>query len=110
MEEVTFHVQGSAPDPYIVRFRKSGSNLTALCTCPAGGVGQCCKHRLRILEGNDEGIVSENARQVADVAAWLAGTDVANAIEQLRHAEERFNVAKTEVSSLKKKLARALTD
>jgi len=110
MGEITFHVQGSAPEPYFVRFSKNGSNLTALCTCPAGGVGQYCKHRMRILEGSDEGIVSGNEAEVATVVSLLPGTDVEAAMTQLREAESRLEKAKTDVSALKKKLAKTLHD
>lgn len=85
-------------------------NLSARCTCPAGVVGQYCKHRIRILEGNDEGVVSGNQTEVATIASWLSGTDVELVFKQLREAEHRFEEAKGEVSTLKKKFAKALQD
>jgi hypothetical protein len=110
MEEITFLVQGSEVEPYAVRFRKSDSNLTADCTCPAGAIGQCCKHRIRILEGNAEGIVSGNAEALKTVASWLAGTDVEIALRNLRATEARLETAKKELSTAKKNLAGALRD
>lgn len=110
METITFSVQGSAEDPYSVEFRKEGTNLTAYCTCPAGAVGQYCKHRFRILQGEPEGIVGDRAADVKKVASWLAGTDVEAAMAELARAETEFEQAKKNVSALKKKLARALTN
>lgn len=108
MEEITFLVQGSAPAPYVVRFNRGGNNLTASCTCPAGEVGQSCKHRFRILEGNDDGIVSENADAVKTVASWLAGTDVEAALQDVRAAEARLETVKKELTAAKKQLVRVL--
>ncbi|MDD3180602.1 MAG: hypothetical protein PHQ04_09650 [Opitutaceae bacterium] len=108
MGEITFLVQGSAVEPYVVRFTKNGSNLTAHCTCPAGVIGQYCKHRFRILKGDNEGIVSGNQEQVKEVASWLSGTDVETALHDVRSAEERLEAAKREFAVFKKKLARAL--
>ena len=66
-ELVSFLVQGSAPEPYHVLFRRNGANLSAYCTCPAGENGMHCKHRIRILQGLAEGIVSENVADVQKV-------------------------------------------
>ena len=110
MEEITFLVQGSAPEPYVVRFKKDGGNLTAHCTCPAGVVGQYCKHRFRILDGCAEGIVSDNAVAVSTVAAWLPGSDVEAALREVRAAEDRLETAKSDLSACKKRLARSLMD
>jgi len=110
MEEITFLVQGSAPEPYVVRFKKDGGNLTAHCTCPAGVIGQYCKHRFRILDGCAEGIVSDNVAAVAAVASWLTGSDVETALRDVRAAEDRLETAKSELSACKKKLARALVN
>lgn len=110
MEEIIFTVQGSASEPYTVIFLKNGPNLTARCTCPAGVVGQYCKHRIRILEGSDEGIVSRNESAVNTVVSWLPGTDVEKAIGDVRASEIRLELAKSELTALKKKLARTLSD
>ena len=56
---------------------------SAYCTCPAGEEGMHCKHRIRILQGSTEGIVSPNERDVAVVAGWLVGTDVEVALRRV---------------------------
>lgn len=84
--------------------------MSARCSCPAGVVGQYCKHRMRILEGSTEAIVSGNDTDVVKIASWLSGSDVELAMGQIRDAEERLEAAKKEISYLKKKLAKALQD
>jgi uncharacterized Zn finger protein len=110
MENVQFFIQGSAKEPYRVTFQKNGLNLSAYCTCPAGDNGQYCKHRLNILGGITEGIVSGNEADVEIVASWLSGTDVEAALNAVMDAEEKYEAAKRELSSAKKRLALAFRD
>jgi hypothetical protein len=64
-----FLVQGSAAEPYVISFRRrDAKNISAYCTCPAGESGMSCKHRIRILRGLIEGIVSSNSADVTVVA------------------------------------------
>jgi hypothetical protein len=110
INEIKFLVQGSAPDPYNVVFKKIGNNLTASCTCPAGVVGQHCKHRIRIMLGDQTGIISKNLATVSVIQKWLCGTDVEKALHDLHDAEQHFEEAKNRISLCKKRLARSLRD
>jgi hypothetical protein len=111
MNEIVFSVQGSAPEPYEVRFiRREGGDLTATCTCPAGAMGQYCKHRFSILSGSTTGIVGEKAGDVATVASWLSGSDVEKALLALDQAERELEAAKKRVSVAKKLVANAMSD
>jgi uncharacterized Zn finger protein len=107
MEEIHFLVQGSAQEPYKITFHKKGNNLSAFCTCPAGDNGQYCKHRINILFGLSQGIVSGNKEDVQVVMSWLPGTDVETALLAVLDAEKRCEEAKKELSTAKKLLARA---
>ena len=108
MEEVIFHVKGSSAEPYEVTFIKDGASLTAICTCPAGTYGNVCKHRTSILDGNAKSISSDNADQAATVVGWLSGTDVEEALFELRQAEKSAGPDKTALNAAKRKLARAM--
>jgi hypothetical protein len=110
MEDICFLVQGSAEKPYKVTFKKNGSNLSAYCTCPAGENGQYCKHRFRILDGCNEGIVSCNKDEVMIVKAWLRGTDVEAALMAVIDAQKQSEKIKRELSAAKKRLAIAFRD
>lgn len=105
-----FLVQGSASDPYRVQFKKDGANLNAYCTCPAGENGMYCKHRFNILKGIEKGVVSDNASEVAEVASWLPGTDVAAAMEVVAELEKKAIQIKRELSASKKELARSMRE
>ena len=111
MEEITFKVQGSNPDPYEVKFlRRSKSNLSAYCSCAAGENGMYCKHRFAILDGFQENIVSSNADDVKIIQSWLFGTDIEKILLKVRHLEAETAKIKNELSSAKKELAKAMQD
>jgi len=103
MEEITFHVQGTAAEPYKTTFVKRGLTLATQCTCPAGKRGRCCKHRLRILRGCREGIVSDNRDQVDVVQSWL-GSGVYEALKERDQAEQALDVAKERLAAAKRRL------
>lgn len=64
-----FMVQGSEVEPYSVQFAVKNGVFSATCTCRAGSFSAFCKHRLRIVQGSIEGIVSNNKMDVSVVAA-----------------------------------------
>jgi hypothetical protein len=106
--QIVFKVQGSAIEPYEVSFSKNEENVTAHCTCPAGSVGQYCKHRLSILQGNNPGVVSGNENEISTVRSWVMGTDVGKALAEVSENERIFEDAKAKLAKSKKRLARAL--
>jgi uncharacterized Zn finger protein len=108
METLEFLVQGSAVEPYRVSFRHEGTNLSAYCTCPAGENGMYCKHRIRILQGLIEAVVSGNTKDVGTVAGWLAGTDVETTLQTVISLEEEATRIKNALSAAKKMLAKCL--
>jgi hypothetical protein len=105
MVEIVVLVQGSAPEPYEVVFRKDGDRITASCTCPAGAFSRLCKHRLRIMSGDHSGIISENLPAVLDVQTWVSGTNIGKALLELHDAERQLEQAKKRIGSSKKRLA-----
>ncbi len=110
-KEITFLVQGSAADPYEVRFVNRGNgNLSAYCTCMAGQKGTFCKHRLNILKGEPRAILKGNLEDVETIASWLPGTDVETAIKNVEKAEDGVDIAKSVLAKAKKQLSQALLD
>jgi len=67
-----------------------------------------CKHRVRILRGLLEGLVSENTTDVSTVAGWLAGSDVETALETIDQLEKEAERIKKALSAAKKALAGCL--
>lgn len=108
--KLTFLVQGSAQEPYEVNFLKHNDNLNAYCTCPAGVLGQFCKHKFNILEGSIKAVVSDNADEVEVVATWLAGSDVETALVALYEVQFELSKLKKKLSLARKEVARVMRE
>lgn len=108
MEAVEFLVQGSEPEPYRVSVERYGAHIRAFCGCAAGIVGQSCKHKLSILRGCPDGVVSPNVSQVAVVSSWLHGSNIATALALLSEAEAAMDHAKKAVAAAKKHVGDAM--
>jgi hypothetical protein len=104
-----FLVQGSGPSPYKVAFKKNGPDLTATCSCRAGVNRLLCKHRLSILDGDNGAVVSENTNQVTEVASWLKGSTVGEAISEVVALEAEKKLIEEKIKRAKKLVAKALT-
>jgi hypothetical protein len=105
MNMIEFAVQGTSSEPYRVTFKRTGTDISAFCTCPAGTNGQHCKHRLNILQGLDGGVVSKNIREFGTVMSWFPGSSLDAAIREMLAAEAEVERAKKAVSTAKKKVA-----
>ena len=64
-----------------------------------------CKHRVRILRGLIDGIVSKNIADVTTVAGWLAGSDVDTALRTIDELEKEAERIKRALSAAKKALS-----
>jgi hypothetical protein len=73
-EKITYSVQGSTSEPYTVKI--SLSPFVAECTCQAAEVGLPCRHRIKIISGEDPGIVSGDKNRLPDIAAAAKKTPV----------------------------------
>ena len=97
MKELKFIAQASNIEPpCTVTVTKEESNLTARCTCPEGGVGHICRHRLSILSGDGRMIIGDNVSDVKHVEAWVVWSDVGMLIARLADAQGKFQNVKEE--------------
>jgi uncharacterized Zn finger protein len=108
--KIDFLVQGSDVEPYRLTFTKTGTNLSAQCTCLGAGRDFQCKHRIRILKGCADNVVSGNLSDVAIVASWLEGSDVELALQNLERLEKQAEELKALISVAKRALGEKLSD
>ncbi len=111
MDAVTtliFAVQGSAAQPYQVRFQEHVGRIAASCTCPAGNFQDVCKHRIMILNGITKGIVSNNADAVAKVQSWISGTEVVAALAEMTSIESQIDQLKKQLVKVKKSIGQVM--
>ncbi|MCP4481328.1 MAG: hypothetical protein GY817_00665 [bacterium] len=111
--EIKFLVQGSTINQYEVKFIKCSSNiLNAYCNCPAAENRLYCKHRLNILSGITDKIISENLSDVEIVQNWLKGTILEFSLNEYKKSEDMINkqikLLKKQLSNYKKNIAKAM--
>ena len=106
MSELRFLVEGNA-NKHEVIVRKKDKNMTVLCSCAKGVSGLLCKHKLSILTGKSEGIISDNAGEVRRVLHWFEGSDVGDALFRLKDATLQLEADKNRLKADKEKLALA---
>jgi len=105
MTTYKFLVQGSSPKPYEVVFYSSENNMSATCNCNAGLNGQTCKHRLNILGGDTNGIISGNENEVKMVLHDFKNTLLEVKLNQLAKEEMELEILKKKITITKKELA-----
>ena len=111
MERLYFLFKGSAKEPYQVEFvKRSETNISAYCTCRAGQMGQYCKHRFGIIEGNPNGIISDNPEDSKTVQSWIPGTDIEEAMNTVRVIEDEAKEVKRRLTAARKAVAQAMRD
>lgn len=108
MEQITFKVQGSQPEPYTVVFKRNGLNLACLCNCQAGVNGLYCKHRLNLLKGDFKGVVSGTREAATMVQSWLPGTKIEKALEGVNAAADQVELAKAVFEKARSNLAKSM--
>jgi hypothetical protein len=109
--EISFYVEGSSEDPYMVIFiQRPESNLSAYCSCPAGENGIYCKHRFNILDGKLDAIVSDNIDDVEIIQEWYLGSDIEVARDKVKSIEKEAAKVKRELTKAKKEVSKAMYD
>lgn len=107
MEQLSFLVAGSAPEPYEVTFIRTSAGMKATCTCLAAAAGTHCKHRVDILLGTSKSISSGNAHDMATAQAWLPGSPIDKALTDVAEAEALLASAKLHLAHSKRRLSAA---
>jgi hypothetical protein len=106
-----FKMKGSEGDIYTVVAEKVGKNLTIKCSCPAGQNSTYCHHRIELLKGDTQNMISKNIDDVSRLKAMLKGSDVEVAMKELLVVEKReAEEPKRKVRAAKKNFAHAMDD
>ncbi|MEO5352342.1 MAG: hypothetical protein H7835_03920 [Magnetococcus sp. XQGC-1] len=109
MVKIHFQVAGQNNKPLDVVFIKNGDNMTANCSCTTG-VDGICQHRINILSGSAQDIISKNADEVKTVTSWIKGTDIGRALHDMLHATKVLRNATDDFNDARKRLGKAMWD
>jgi uncharacterized Zn finger protein len=108
-ESLEVEVAGSTGNTYEVRFWREGERLHTSCSCEAGRKGMHCKHRLSLMEGAVDGLLTGDGAFVrSEIAEMLKGSDVAVVLAELIAAEKDLQSAQRTHRDVKKKLDRVM--
>lgn len=110
MKQFHFLVQGSASQPYSVTVKSSLNKLNIYCTCPAGSLGQNCKHKIQIMQGGQAKVISNNLDELGIIPDLVNQSPISDAMKRLSDLESEAHTLKLEISSTKKQIASLLSD
>lgn len=108
MVRIEFEVEGSTGKIYRVKFEKAENTVHAFCDCDAGLKGSYCKHRLEIMDGQYNKIISENLSDLKILKEILSDSELERAYQNLMFAEKRHLETKKDVEKMRKLLSRAM--
>lgn len=105
-----FLVQGRESTPYKVVFEQIGKALMATCSCAASSMGQLCKHRLRIIQGLSEDVVSNNLSEIKKINELYKNSEVSRILELRQQREDEIENIKKDIKLLNKRISQALKE
>lgn len=111
-ETITFLVEGSESSTYQVDFIKTEDKLKIHCTCMAGQNFTICKHRLELMNGTSDDVLSDNLDKIEVVKNWVDDSRFPAMLEYLdgREKEKQLLAKKItkEIRAVKKDIARCM--
>ena len=85
---IAFTVRGSKTDHQIV-VEQTGTNFRMTCDCSAGSHAQLCHHRIELLDGKSDAVLSENREDVARVKALFQNSAAWHLYQTIRTLEQQ---------------------
>lgn len=113
MPSYSFNIQGSSNDPYEVTVKYSDKKFNIFCDCPAGVLGQNCKHKLQIINGElskPSKVVSGDLDKLDSIPEIVKKFPIMDALSELKNLEAEAENLKKLISSHKKKIARLMSN
>lgn len=109
MAERVFFVQGSASEPYRVRFVwDEAGRFASTCTCAAASQGSHCKHRLGVILRERAVVAALDPAAVDEVVFAASASAIGDRLVELAQAERAAVIAKDQVAMARRRLSEAL--
>jgi len=91
----------------VLEATRAGDRVRFTCTCPAGEIGQVCKHRLSLLNGDITRLMSDTA-EVERLRDLVRGSKVEKHFQELENLKSELERLKRLEAAAKKALAREM--
>lgn len=109
MPRLVFRIRWSDVETYECVATLDGETFTLTCTCAAGRAGQMCQHRMKLLAGEDPGLIGENSEACLEVRNMLEqSAEALSLYHSVRLTEVHLSKTKRRLNELQYRLARLL--
>ncbi|MBE6442289.1 MAG: hypothetical protein E7022_08200 [Desulfovibrio desulfuricans] len=104
--QAVFTVSGDSGHDYELSIGHSEDGMYFRCSCPAGQNGQLCKHRLRILQGDDSAMYYTDENTMLLLNNFRSLPEIKSILAKKYEIEQEQERLKKELNKLKKKMGR----
>jgi hypothetical protein len=97
---------------YTVEFSKhEDGKLRVFCSCPAGELGKFCKHKWRLM-GGDQALLwdKSDGALLAEALKWVDASDFPSLYTKVNELEAQIETLKAELSKEKKNVERRIRE
>ena len=111
MKEIHLKAKSSSGGAYNVTFQNKGGLLIVFCPCKAGIYGNLCKHKTRLLNG-DESILynQDDAPALREVREWVSQSSYANFLAEYDSLKKQIEDAKEKEGKLRHRIEKMLAE
>jgi hypothetical protein len=86
--EIDLLAKSSSMEPHCVTFTFLAGRLSVHCNCEAGIYGKLCKHKVRLLSGDESMLFAKDMKaDLAMIQEWVKQTDFPEMVKAFREAE-----------------------
>ena len=111
MKEIRLKAKSSSGGTYDVTFRREGGLLFVSCPCKASIYGNLCKHKIRLLNG-DESILYDqgDAPALREVREWVSQSSYSNLLAEYDSLKKQIEELKEKERKFRHRIERMLTE
>jgi hypothetical protein len=111
MKEIRLKAKSSSGGAYDVTFQKKGGLLVVFCSCKAGIYGNLCKHRTRLLNGDESMLYNrDDASALREVREWVTRSRYAGLLAEYDSRKKQIEDAKKKERALRHLIERVLVE
>jgi hypothetical protein len=111
MKEIRLKAKSSSGGFYDVSFRREGGLLFVSCTCKASIYGNLCKHKIRLLNGDDSILYERNdAPALREVHEWLSQSTYSKLLADYDFLKKQIEDEKVKERKLRNRIEKILME
>lgn len=120
--KISFLVKaGGRSEPYSVDFIMEHGRMFVYCNCPAGRFAKFCKHKIKLIQSNDDILYDQydrkQQRELGKIHDWFQQSEFLDLIferskfkKELYEAQQRLEAVRKRMRPVEKRMAQAMKD